>query len=222
MRAKIIYTKHPSHSVNYNKNSVEKRTDLLNSISEACRELRLRSPAMFHSGLFDKNKTQPAASPHDTRWVETLLWALIKLCIGPWLRLPPKNMEADGFYRLEARYHMHFLRIRRDLSAILHPTKQIAYVLIPLFRRLNGCLKRTSWFMSAYEANWSEISCALTQHLHGMEYARDVLASHASSTDQVVGKLASTNFNASGILLKGEMLTLRIASLLGKNGSSEI
>ena len=221
MRARIIYTKHPSYSVNFNKNSVEIRTELLNCISQACRELQQTSPAMFHSGLSDKNKMQPAASPHDTGWVEILLWALIKLCIGPWLRLPPKSMETNGFYRLDARYHRHFLRIRRDLSAILDPTKQIAYVLIPLFRRLNSCLKTTSWFVPAYEANWTEISYALTQHLHSMEYVRDVLASHASSTDHVAGGLASTNSKTSDVLLTGEALTLRIASLLGMNGSSK-
>jgi hypothetical protein len=204
---------------------MKKRIDLLRGISDACHELQLRSPGLLHSAIAMEDdqvclrEIQPAKSPQDTRWVEILLWTLMKLCIGPGLRLPSVDLESKGFYRLEASHHMHLFHIRTDPSTKLDRTKTIAYVLIPLFRRLNKCLKTTWWFLMSYEADWVEISNALTENLHNMELVCGLLLDSASSADDSAEKEPeiATCAQSSDILSQGETVTLQIASLLGDN-----
>lgn len=191
----------------------------------ACRELQVRSPGLLHSDSAPEehrtllDEIQQDRSEQDSRWIEVLLWALMKLCIGPSLRWPSMDLESKGFYRLEASHHSHFLQIRRHPGANLTQAETIAHTLIPLFRHLNGCLKSSSSFLMSYDADWAEISSAVTANLQNLEFVCGLLVNSASSSETVAEKEPEIGIptQSSNILSRGEAITLRIASLLGEN-----
>jgi hypothetical protein len=156
--AKWVNTMHPSHSVNYHEGDIEKRTRLLRSITQACRNLRLADHVMLFTcitcgNLMSSLGRQLAESQRDTRWVEILIWALIELCFRPRHRLTNASLLTNGFYQLEDWHKNYFAHVLSLPSAKSNQAEKIAATIIPLFKRLNKCLKTNSWYLHAYEAN---------------------------------------------------------------------
>lgn len=212
---------HPSHSVNYHEGDIEKRTRLLRSIAQACRNLHVADHVMLFRCITCGNRNevfrprQLAESQRDTRWVEILIWALIELCFRPRHRLPNAGLLTNGFYRLEDWHNNYFAHVLSLPSAKSNQVEKIAATIIPLFKRLNKCLKTNSWYLHAYEANWGGIVSALADGLAVLEGVCDLLdQNHFSPVCSVEHGSYNEKDDVDLILSHGERITFRIAALI--------
>lgn len=115
---------------------MKKRIELFHSITKACNKLDVMEDL--------STPRQPVENQRDTRWVEILIWALVELCLRPRHRLPHPCLTTNGFYQLEYWHNKYFAHVLSLDIANSNQEMKIAAALIPLFKRLNKCLKTTS------------------------------------------------------------------------------
>lgn len=196
------------------------RTQLLNSIAEACRRLQAKSPEILPAPTWcgdpdGQLRLIPSReNQRDTRWVENLLWTLMVLCLRPRHRLPALSLNTNAYYKLahwQEGYFNHVLEnsdVKDDKSTI------IAIALIPLFRRLNKTLKTTSWYLQTYEANWGEIANVLSDDglatLENICRLLDSNESHGACGNGVNTQKVETD-ERNEILSHGKSIALQIA-----------
>lgn len=207
-RVEWVYAMHPSHSVNYNSSDVGLRTQLLNSIAEACHKLHVKNPGLLPAptGRGDLNghlsSTSSRKDRRDTQWVEILLRALVVLCLRPRHRLPAASLNTNSFYNLERWHLAYFVHIVENPDVKDDQGSKIATSLIPLFRRLNKSMKTTSWYLQTYEANWGEITDVLADGLAILEDICGLLeTNHLRGTCEYDEESKSTDTNCSSDLL---------------------
>lgn len=220
--AEWVYAMHPSHSVNYNSDDIELRTQLLNSIAEACHKLNVKNPGLLPAltGCGNPNgrlRLIPSREDRrDTRWVEILLQTLIVLCLRPRHRLPAASLNTNHFYKLARWHEDYFVHILDSPDVKDDQATKIATSLIPLFRRLNKSMKTTSWYLQTYEANWGEIADVLTDGHAILEDVRGLLDNnnfYGTCGNGAKAEPTDTD-GSSDILSRGKCIAHRMAALV--------
>jgi hypothetical protein len=162
---KIIYAKHPSHSVNYHNEDIKLRNGLLASIREAIRCMnheRNRNKFIpstmneLHLYKTPAPKIWPVDCVHTTSMID-FLDMLMTLCFRPNHMLPKRSIgpSASTFFRLDCgqkRWLNHSWRVdsrRGDFET------HSRAVLIPIFERTNQCVRKVSCFLPKYAIHLS-------------------------------------------------------------------
>ena len=91
----------------------------------------------------------------DTEWLGDCLDTLMTLCFKQRHRLPTMRLEPGSFYVLE---DWHLRWFERCSEAKAGPTDRARVLLIPVFRDLNSCFQKVSWFVPDYEIEWTVLS----------------------------------------------------------------
>lgn len=221
---------HPSHSVNYNSGDIKLRSQLLNSITEACYKLHAKNRELFPAptgcgNLYGRPRLMPSGEENrrDTRWVEILLRSLIVLCLQPRHQLPVASLNTNAYYKLERWHEDYFVHILKNRSVKDDQATQIATSLIPLFNRLNRSMRTTSWYLQTYDANWGTIAEVLSDGLAMLEDACRLLENNPfpeTSGDGENPESTDTD-DSSDILSRGKRITTRIAALV-HDGSPQL
>jgi hypothetical protein len=220
---------HPSHSVNYNSGDIELRTQLLDSIAEACYKLHAKNSELVPdpTGCGDpyrRLRLMPfGESRRDTRWVEILLQSLIVLCLQPRHQLPAASLNTNAYYKLASWHEDYFVHILENRDVKDDQETKIAARLIPLFRRLNKSMRTTSWYLQTYDVNWGKVADVLSDGLAILEDVCGLLDdnhSHGTCGNGENAESTDTDYS-SDILSRGKCITIRIAALV-HNGSPRL
>ncbi|KAF2870185.1 hypothetical protein BDV95DRAFT_619974 [Massariosphaeria phaeospora] len=166
-----LYAKHPSHSVNYeHTQNILKRSELLHAISKACQSLPGGMRNQNIRGQLNSTSNPPKVDQfddekhlfkkEDLECITQFLKIIMKLCFGPHLILPRSNIDKSR-YRAQSRYYLEESH-EQYLDKLEESQESKAVVVV--FREMNSCFQRISWFQNRYRVDVVQVSQCLQKH----------------------------------------------------------
>lgn len=173
----MVYSIHPSCSANYKTDCLKLRDDVLSAIQQACQFLESRGAEPQQKLSLPKLTSQalPSLIPADrapakARDIETIhifLDLVVRMCFLDGNTLPVRSIRADqkapkSYFAFTGpqTYDLRHSLICKDTAPTAKSNARKA--LIPIFLRLNATLRRVSYFLPVYEADWDRISMVLS------------------------------------------------------------
>jgi hypothetical protein len=172
----VVYSFHPSHSVNYNFQDCHKRrTTLYDSIRDACGRVRRTTgavPVLSPRPLVYVTSNQPVESPSDVNVVRDFMNTLAELCFPPEQSLPVRcvSLRVQPCYYSFTPQQIEFLQHTYLCGPNGSGSKgEALHMLIPLFMKLNGTLTKISYYHPVYTVDVNKVIQILTTKPSNLE-----------------------------------------------------
>jgi hypothetical protein len=165
----VVYSFHPSYSVNYNfQNCHKRRTALYDTIRDACGRVRSITgavPVPSPGPLVYASSNLPVESPSDVNIVRDFLNTLAELCFPSGQNLPVRcvSLRVQPCYYSFTPQQIKFLQHTYLCGTNGSGSKgEALHMLIPLFMKLNGTLTKVSYYHPVYTVDIDKVIQILT------------------------------------------------------------
>ncbi|KAL4951428.1 hypothetical protein BDW69DRAFT_186425 [Aspergillus filifer] len=177
----IVYTKHPSHVVNYNPEDKSKRRDLLAKINEAVRHHTRDPKSGSHDPILDPGALRILLAPETKRLqhypppIGKMIKLLRKLSeiwfpvanYRPTLNLTP----GEGYFLLRDDQILQ-LKARATTTYSSNNERELLEAgMAILFMALYKNIKLASWYLDSYKVNWRGIALGVNSAMTRFEWA---------------------------------------------------
>ena len=175
----VVYSIHPSHSANFETGDcVKLRDNVLSAIRQACQFLESRGvepqqklslPKLISHALPSLIPADRApAKARDIEIIHTFLDVVVRRCFSDGSSLPVRSIRVNrnapktSYFAFAGPqiYDLRHSLVCEDTTSIAKSNARKA--LIPIFMKLNATLRRLSYFLPVYEADWDRISMILS------------------------------------------------------------